>query len=283
MNRKLSLSIRRACFAACIVLLAGGAAALTQVPPFDEATVEYKDGDATLEGYFCYPKLKFGEKAHSRPAVLIAHQWKGLTEHEQVAAMKLATLGYVVLAADIYGKGIRPATPQEAGKLAGQYKSDRPLLRRRAAAALKTLKEFKDEQGVEIVDPKRVAAIGYCFGGTTVLEMARDGQDLAGVVTFHGGLDAPKTAKPGEINTKILVLHGADDPHVPPAQVQAFEDEMRDCGADWQLVAFGGAVHSFTHRDAGTDNSKGAAYNEKADRRSWKMMLDFFAETIGVN
>ena len=130
----------------------------------------------------------------------------------------------------------------------------------------------------ELTDPKRMAAIGYCFGGTAVLELARSGADVAGVVSFHGGLSSPTPSDAKNIRAKVLALHGADDPHVSPKEVAAFEDEMRQGGVDWQLIAYGGAVHAFTDWNAGTDNSKGAAYNERADRRSWEAMKQFFAE-----
>jgi len=184
----------------------------------------------------------------------------------------LAQLGYVAFCADIYGKGVRPKDPQEAGPLAGKYKSDRQLLRARVNAGLEALRQQP------LVDPKRIAAIGYCFGGTTVLELARSGADIAGVVSFHGGLDSPTPADGKNIKCKILVCHGADDPFEKPADLAAFQSELRDAKVDWQLIEYGGAVHAFTQPMAGNDNSKGAAYNEKADKRSWEAMKQFFAE-----
>jgi dienelactone hydrolase len=204
--------------------------------------------------------------------VLVVHQWKGLGDYEKKRAEMLARLGYNVLAVDIYGKGIRPQTAQAAGAEAGKYKGDRALLRARVRAALKVLSEQ------ELTDPKRIAAIGYCFGGTTVLELARSGADVTGVVSFHGGLSSPTPGDARNIKAKVLALHGADDPNVPPKEVAAFEEEMRQGGVDWQLIAYGGAVHSFSDWNAGSDNSKGAAYNERADRRSWEAMKQFFAE-----
>jgi dienelactone hydrolase len=229
---------------------------------------EYKQGDTVLEGVSVYDDAIQGK----RPAVLVVHQWKGLGDYEKKRAEMLARLGYNVFAADIYGKGIRPQTPQAAGAQAGKYKNDRALLRSRAQAALKVLTDH------ELTDPKRVAAIGYCFGGTTVLELARSGADIAGVVSFHGGLSSPAPGDARNIKAKVLALHGADDPNVPPKEVAAFEDEMRQGGVDWELIAYGGAVHSFSDWNAGNDNSKGAAYNERADRRSWEAMKQFFAE-----
>ncbi len=229
---------------------------------------EYKQGDTVLEGWLVYDDAIPGK----RPAVLVVHQWKGLSDYEKKRAEMLARLGYNVLAADISGKGIRPQTPQAAGAEAGKYRNDRALLRARVRAGLDVLRN--DER----TDPSRMAAIGYCFGGTTVLELARSGAEIAGVVSFHGGLGSPTPADARNIKAKVLALHGADDPNVPQKEVAAFEEEMRQGGVDWQLIAYGGAVHSFTDWNAGNDNSRGAAYNERADRRSWEAMRQFFAE-----
>jgi len=231
-------------------------------------TVEYKQGDTVLEGYLAYDSAGPAQ----RPGVLVVHDWLGVGPNTRKRVEQLAGLGYVAFAADIYGKGVRPPSAKEAGPLAGKYKADRALLRARVVAGLDQLRAQKN------VDAKRVAAIGYCFGGTTVLELGRSGAEVAGLVTFHGGLDNPTPADARNIKGKVLALHGADDPYVPAPQVQAFEDEMRAAGVDWVLVKYSGAVHSFTIPDAGNDNSKGAAYNATADRRSWKAMQDFFAE-----
>ena len=231
-------------------------------------TVEYKQGDATLEGFVAYDDAIQGK----RPAVLVVHQWMGLTDYEKHRAEMLAQLGYVAFCADIYGKGVRPQNTAEAGAQAGKYKSDRQLLRARVNAGLEALRQQP------LVDSKRIAAIGYCFGGTTVLELARSGADVAGVVSFHGGLDAPNPDDGKNIKCKVLVCHGADDPFSSPQDIAALENEMRKGGVDWQLIKYGGAVHSFTQPMAGNDNSKGAAYNEKADKRSWEEMKRFFAE-----
>jgi dienelactone hydrolase len=147
-------------------------------------------------------------------------------------------------------------------------------LRARIAAALETLRAN------ERVNPKQIAAIGYCFGGTTVLELARNGADVLGVVSFHGGLGTPTPSDAKNIKCKVVALHGADDPFVPAEEVQAFEKEMRDAKVDWQLTAYGGAVHSFTDKNAGNDNSKGSAYNAAADARSWRAMTAFFDEVL---
>ncbi|HAV63848.1 MAG TPA: dienelactone hydrolase [Verrucomicrobiales bacterium] len=231
-------------------------------------TVEYRVGDTTCEGVFVTDSLLMNRG----PAVLIAHQWKGLSDYERKRAEMLVELGYRVFCADVYGKGVRADNPQDASKLAGRYKEDRALLRERINAALATLKE---QPGVST---NRIAAIGYCFGGTTVLELARSGAELRGVVSFHGGLGTPTPEDAGKIRCKVLALHGADDPFVPDAEVAAFAEEMRAAKVDWQLVEYGNAVHSFTDWNAGTDNSRGAAYNLLADLRSWEAMKTFFVE-----
>jgi dienelactone hydrolase len=230
-------------------------------------TIEYKQGDTTLEGYLAYDDSISGK----RPGVLIVHQWLGLTDYEKHRAEQLAALGYVAFCADIYGKGVRPKNTDEAGAQAGKYKSDRVLLRARVNAGLDELEKNP------LVDRKRVAAIGYCFGGTTVIELALSGADVAGVVSFHGGLDAPNPADARNIKCKVLALAGADDPFQNPSDLAAFEQEMRDAKVDWQITFYGGAVHSFTQPNPGFVNP-GAHYNEKADKRSWQAMQDFFAE-----
>lgn len=233
-----------------------------------EKPVVYEQGGVKLEGFHVYDDAVTGK----RPGILVVHQWTGLSDHEKEQSRKLAKLGYNVLAADVYGQGIRPKPP-EAGKEAGKYKSDRKLLRERLYAALETLK--KDER----TDTANLGAIGYCFGGLGVLELARAEVDLKGVVSFHGSLDAASgmEAKKGTVKAKVLVLHGADDPHAPAAQVEALKKEMSDAGADCRVVLFPGAVHSFTQKSAGDDPSKGSAYNEAAATGSWKEMTDFFS------
>ncbi len=237
-----------------------------------EKSVEYELDGVTLEGFHVHD----GAVAGKRPAVLVIHQWTGLTDYEKQRSRMLAELGYNVLAVDVYGKGIRPVPPA-AGQEAGKYKGNRELFRGRLLAGLEVLKA--DER----TDPAKIAAIGYCFGGTGALELARSGADLAGVVSFHGSLDAAEglAASKDGVKAKVLVCHGAIDPHVPPAQVQAFEKEMADAGVDWQLASYGGAVHSFTQKMAGDDPSKGSAYDEKADKRSWAAMKIFFDEIFG--
>jgi dienelactone hydrolase len=230
--------------------------------------IEYRQGDTLLEGYLAWDDAR----SSTRPGVLIVHEWTGINPHIRQRAEMLAKLGYVAFAADIYGKGVRPTAPADAAKIAAVYKNDRALMRARARAGLEELKKLN------FVDQQRLAAIGYCFGGTTVLELARDGANIKGVVSFHGGLATPTPQDARNIKGKVLALHGADDPFVKADEVAAFQDEMRKAALDWQFISYGNAVHSFTNSAAGTDNSKGAAYNERADKRSWEAMKVFFAE-----
>jgi dienelactone hydrolase len=231
-------------------------------------TVEYKHDTTTLEGYLAYDQSIQG----TRPGVLIVHEWNGLGDYVKMRADSLAKLGYVAFAIDMYGKGIRPATREEAARQAGIYRSDRGLMRARANAGLQELLKNK------LVDPRRIAAIGYCFGGGVALELARSGADLAGTVSFHGNLDTPNPADAKNIKGHILALQGGADPAVTRDQVNAFWDEMVKAGVDWQLVVYDEAVHGFTNPANGDDPSRGVAYNEKADHRSWEEMRRFFDE-----
>lgn len=230
-----------------------------------ETVVEYQSGGVTCEGLHVVDTAKTGKL----PSVLIIHQWTGLSDNEKMRARMLAELGYNVFAADIYGKGTRPQPPA-AGQEAGKYKSDRKLYRARMLSALEVLNKNP------LTDPAKVAAIGYCFGGTGVIELARSGAVVKGVVSFHGGLDSPTPADGKNIKGKVLALHGADDPFVPAKDIAAFEQEMKDAKVDYKLVNYPGAVHAFTQKAAGNDNSKGAAYNEAADKASWEEMKAFF-------
>ncbi len=236
-----------------------------------EREVDYKDGEAVFEGFHAYDSAVEGK----RPAVLVVHQWTGLSDYEKRRSRELAKLGYNVFALDIYGKGVRPPAPKASGAEAGKYKGDRELFRKRLELGLNVL--LQDER----TDTKKVAAIGYCFGGTGALEVARMQAPVLGVVSFHGGL-APAEgfeAKEGKKLPKILVLHGAADPYSPMSDVEGMRKEMEQAGADYQLVLYGpNVVHSFTQPHAGNDPSKGAAYDEVADRRSWTAMKAFFDE-----
>jgi dienelactone hydrolase len=232
--------------------------------------VEYKDGTAVLEGVLAYDDAI----KEPRPGVLVVHDWLGISENTRRRAVQLAELGYVAFAADIYGKGVRPTSPKEAGALAGSFKKNRAMLRTRVTAALDQLRNNPRVRGA------RLGAMGYCFGGTTALELARSGANLAGVVSFHGGLDSPTPEDAKAIQAKLLILHGALDPFVPDAEVAAFEKEMNDAKVDWTLVKYSGAVHAFTVVEAGNDPSRGAAYNATADRRSFEAMKTFWAEVL---
>jgi dienelactone hydrolase len=230
--------------------------------------VEYRHDDTVLEGYLAYDDQVQG----TRPGVIVVHEWYGLNDYAKARTEQLANLGYIAFAIDMYGKGVRAKSMEEAAKLAGIYRSDRRLMRARAAAGLATLRQQP------MADTRRIAAIGYCFGGCTALEMARSGAELSGVVSFHGNLDTPNPGDAKNIKAKVLVLHGADDPVVTPELVHAFQDEMRKAAVDWQMVVYGGAVHSFTNPASGSDPARGLAYNEKADKRSRAAMKLFFDE-----
>ena len=259
-----SLTMKLPAAAACSLLSLSAASAklVTQ-------TVDYSDDKgAALEGYVVYDDAISGQ----RPGVIVIHDWRGSTDYTQMRADMLAKLGYIAFAADIYGKGIRPQSVPEYQKQAGIYKGDRALYRERARAAYTAfLKQ-------PLLDPARIAAIGYCFGGTGVIEMARDGLDLKGVVSFHGGLDSQPLSPGATIKPKVLALCGADDPYEKPEDMKAFEQQLRDNNVDYQIVLYGHAVHAFT--DPGVDalHQDGAKYNAPADKRSWQAMRDFFTE-----
>ena len=232
-----------------------------------EEFITYQQKNQALEGYVVYDDAVKGP----RPGILVVHDWKGFGEYSRRRARMLAELGYTAMAVDIYGKGIRPKDNQEAAVQAGIYKNDRGLMRARIQSAYDVLSRNPQ------VDAQKMGAIGYCFGGTVVLELARSGTNLAGVVSFHGGLATPTPEDAKNIKGKILVLHGGDDPFVPADEVAAFKKEMQEAQVDWQLTVYPGAVHSFTNPEAGDDKSKGAAYNLEADRLSWEKMKEFFA------
>jgi len=250
---------------------------LVSIPALAEVKtkeITYKDGDTTLTGYLAWPtEIKQG--GDKLPGVLIVHQWMGLTDYEKGRAEQLAELGYVAFALDIYGADNRPKDRGEAGAMSGKFKNDRKLFRKRLNLGLNQLNK------VAQVDPNRIAAIGYCFGGTGVLELARSGADVAGVVSFHGGLDAPTPEDAKNIKAKVLICHGADDPFVSQEGIDAMKESFNEASVDWQMIYYSHAVHSFTQPMAGDDPSKGAAYNEKADMRSWEHMKVFFDEALG--
>ncbi len=248
---------------AMIAATAGTASAAIKSEP-----VAYKQDTASLEGLLVYDAAAKGKQ----PGIVLGPDWMGVSDLAGQYAEKVAKLGYVVLVADIYGKNIRPKDMKEASSQSAIYKNDRNLMQARARAAYDQLRASAR------VDTSRLAAVGYCFGGGVVLELARSGASLNGVVTFHGNLDTPHPEQARNIKGMVLVNHGADDPFVNADQVKGFESEMRAAGVDWRLVQYGGAVHGFTNPNAGSDNSKGMAYNAKADKRSWQATVDFFRE-----
>jgi dienelactone hydrolase len=232
--------------------------------------VEYKHGDALLEGYLAYDD----STEQKRPGIIVVHEWKGLNDYAKRRADQLAQMGYIAFAIDMYGKEVRPRTHEEAAEQSGIYRKDRQLMRERARAGFDVLKEHP------LTDSTRMAAIGYCFGGTTVLEMARAGMDLKAVVSFHGALSTPRAEDARNIKSRVLVLHGAGDNFVPEEEVAGFKKEMDDAGVDWRFVAYEGAVHSFTVPEAGDDPSRGVAYNAEADEKSWQEMTQLFEEVF---
>ena len=231
--------------------------------------IAYADGTQKLNGMAIAPQ----KPKANRPGILILPAWYGIQQHEKEVAKKLSDLGYYVFIADIYGEGNYPKDNAQAGKQAGFYKQHYEDYQRRIALAL-------DQLVASGAAKERVAAIGYCFGGTGVLEALRGKMPLRGVVSFHGGLGKDAARKTEKTSAKVLVCHGAIDPYVPAEEVASFQKEMNDAGADWQMIYYADAVHAFTDPAAGNDNTKGAAYNEKADRRSWKHMLAFLEEVM---
>lgn len=230
-------------------------------------TLDYQDGDTALEAYVAYE-----EADNQKPLVLVAHDWTGRRELACKAAEEVASHGYVGFALDVYGKGVfgKDGDIEGNSALMEPFASDRGLLRQRMKAALVA------GRNIPQVDATRVAAMGYCFGGMSVLELARSGADVLGVVSIHGILAAGDKANE-DIKSKVLCLHGHDDPMVPPEQVLAFETEMTDAGVDWQLHAYGGTQHAFTNPGANNPDF-GTVYNEAAARRAYRALYDFFTE-----
>lgn len=249
---------------AMLMLLFGGAA----LAAVRGEAVEYRAGGVVMKGYLAYDDALPGR----RPGVLVVHEWWGSNEYARGRARMLAELGYSALAVDMYGEGRQADHPDTAGKFAGEVRKNLPAMRARFEAARKLLKRHKT------VDGGRLAAIGYCFGGSVVLEMARAGADLAGVVSFHGGLALSNPARKGGVRAQVLVLNGADDPLVTPADIATFKQEMEAAGADYRFVSYPGARHSFTNPGAdeyGKRFNMPLAYNAEADRQSWAEMQTF--------
>lgn len=214
-------------------------------------------------------------KAGKRPGVLVCHEGPGLNDHAKASARRLAERGYVAFAMDYHGGGKPLDDISQTMARLGPWMADPTGIRARAHAALGVLTSQPE------TDADRLAAIGYCFGGTTVLEMARAGEPVKCVVGFHSGLGTARPAQKGQVSAKVLTQIGRDDPIIPPDQRIAFEQEMTDAGVDWRMIVYGGAGHSFTNKDVGAMGRPGFEYNAAADTRSWRAMLDFFDEVLG--
>jgi dienelactone hydrolase len=250
--------------AAALLGLVGSAAAAqtTKKIPYDIDKTKF-------EGVLIYDA-----DAGVKPGIVLVPNWMGINDANIKQAQEVAARGYTVFVADMYGLQARPKTMEDAGKVAGQVKGDRALMRKRVNKALGV---FTAQKGLPL-DEKKIAAIGFCFGGTSALELARSGAPIAAVVSFHGGLSSPTPADAKNIKGKVLALHGADDPSVPPDEVKGFEDEMRGAKVDWQLVSFGNTVHGFT--DPNANMAGRVQYNETSARRSYVMMDNFLAEAF---
>jgi len=231
--------------------------------------VKYSEGNQTLNGLF----IKSAKKSPNNPGILMLPAWLGIDNASKGIAEELSKLGYHVFIADIYGEGNYPKNTGEAGKQAGFYKTNYAAYQKRIDAALKEL--IKSGANAD-----NIVITGYCFGGTGVLEAARGHLNVKGVASFHGGLgkDASRPTEP--ITTKVLICHGADDPFVSKEEIASFQQEMRDAKADWQMIYYADSVHSFTNPEAGNDNSKGAAYNPVAAKRSFEHLKLFLNEVL---
>ena len=232
-------------------------------------TIDYQDGDVDLQGYLAWDDAVEGK----RPGVMIAHAWAGRSDFENGKAEALAKLGYVGFALDNYGRGILGTNTAENSALIQPFLDDRAMLQGRLQIALEVLK------GLDEVDASRVAAIGFCFGGLCVLDLARTGTDIRGVVSFHGLFGSPGNTAGNKIKAKVLALHGWDDPMAPPDQVVSLAEELSSMGADWQVHGYGNTMHAFTNPQA-NDPDFGTVYSPDADRRSWNAMQDFLSEIL---
>jgi dienelactone hydrolase len=249
----------------------GVAAAALAGPKIKTETVTYTAQGQVMKGYLAYDENITGK----RPGILVVHEWWGLNDYARTRARMLAELGYTALALDMYGNGKVATHPADAQKFSSELLQNFPVAKARFLAAM----EFLQKQ--PFVDPIKIAAIGYCFGGGVVLNMARQGADLKGVVSFHGNLIAVKPAEPGAINAKILVFTGDADKFVPPEQVAAFRQEMETAQADFRIVSYPGAMHSFTNPDAdkyAKEFHLPLGYNAQADKNSWEEMKRFLTD-----
>ncbi len=261
--------MRRIALAAALSLCIAPAWAALQATP-----VEWSIDGTTFEGVLVHDDAT----AATRPGLVMVPNWMGVTPAAIETARKLAGDDYVVLVADVYGKGVRPADREEAGTLAGALRNDRVTLRARVAKSVDVLKA---QAGSAPVDAGRVGALGFCFGGTAALELVRGGHALAGVVSLHGGLETPAPAASGSARTPVLVLNGADDRGITDAHIDAFESEMDAAGADWQFVNFSGAAHCFAEPEAGDNPESNCRYDARAAGRAYRMLHGFFEERFG--
>ena len=231
--------------------------------------IDYQDGDAVLEGRLVWDNSFPGP----RPGVLVAHAWGGRSDYEDGKADGLARLGYTAFAIDLYGKGVRGNSPEENGALMQPFLDDRAMLQKRLLVSLATLREQAE------VEAGRIAAIGFCFGGLSVLDIARTGEGIAGVVSIHGLFGAPGNTTGNTIKARVLALHGWDDPMTTPEDVNSLAAEMSALGADWQLHAYGNTMHAFTN-PAANNREMGTVYDATADRRSWQAISNFLEEVF---
>jgi dienelactone hydrolase len=246
-----------------------GMTALPALAAMQVKPVEWTQDGTTFSGVLVYDD----SDNDKRPGLVMVPNWKGVNDSAIAKAKQLAGDDYVVLVADVYGKGVRPKTDAEAGPVATKLRNDRPVLR---ARALKAIEVLKAQAGKAPLDASRIGAVGFCFGGTTVLEMARAGAPLAGVVSLHGGLGSPLPAKAGGTHPSVLVLNGADDKSVSKDDIASFEQEMNAAKVNWEFTNYSGAVHCFAESDA--NSPPGCQYNERAAKRAWKALDEFFEE-----
>ncbi len=247
-----------------LMLLTGGPASAVM----QQEAVVYKDGDVDLKGYLYWDDAFSGK----RPGVLVAHEWWGLNDYAKLRAEMLAETGYVAFAADMYGDAKMTRHADEAKGWMQQIASNATLWQRRANLALEQLKSHPK------VDNEELAAIGYCFGGATVMQMAYSGADLDGVVSFHGSLPPATPEQAADVKASVLIAHGDADSFVPADRIGAFKKALSDADVDWEMNIYAGAKHGFTNPYADGYGMDGLAYQEKADRRSWLRMLAFLEE-----
>jgi len=235
--------------------------------------ISWKVGDTNLDGYLVWDD----SSREPRPGLLMVPNWYGVNDRAIEKAKTLAGSDYVILLVDMYGRGVRPTNSDEAGKAAGSVYGNQEALRARITAALDVLRGAGKAAPLDV---EKIGAIGFCFGGAMVLELARSGADIDGVASFHGNLSSKQPAAAGQMKAAVLAMNGADDGFVPAEQIAGFQKEMRDVGADWQFVNFGGAVHCFAEPDEDGAVIKGCQFHEPSYRRSVAMMRDFFAEVF---